>query len=211
MIYTFGHSTMSWEEATDVLSKGDVTLLVDIRSHPISRFEQWTREQLVNFPIRYVWLPGLGGWTARTFDEAMALQEIGQTDLTEYMMGTFPKHIISRKVKLPEDGSRGSWTVRGFYDYQFVMTLTEFFTDIELLLSWAEEEHLAIMCSESVWWKCHRSMVADYLYFINRRVDHLQPRLSQHDGSDRLERYHPYVLKVWQHNRRRFSRQKRRD
>ena len=49
---------------------------------------------------------------------------------------------------------------RGYADY---MEAEEFRVGIDGLLELARESRTAIMCAEAVWWKCHRSLVADYL------------------------------------------------
>lgn len=37
----------------------------------------------------------------------------------------------------------------------------------------ASTERVALMCSEAVWWRCHRSLIADYLKIRGYRVIHL--------------------------------------
>ena len=49
---------------------------------------------------------------------------------------------------------------RGYADY---MDTEEFCEGIERLLELARQSPTAIMCAEAVWWKCHRSLIADYL------------------------------------------------
>jgi uncharacterized protein (DUF488 family) len=48
------------------------------------------------------------------------------------------------------------------------------------LLAIAAERTTAIMCSEAVWWRCHRRIIADYLLTEGRTVRHLM-------GSGRIE------------------------
>jgi uncharacterized protein (DUF488 family) len=38
----------------------------------------------------------------------------------------------------------------------------------------AQTGRTAIMCSEAVWWRCHRSMIADYLKAHGVQVLHIQ-------------------------------------
>lgn len=200
MIYTFGHSTQTEEEAADVLNSVGIDILVDARSHPTSRLPQWQIENLKKWVreagLQYEWFKGLGGWTPRYHKYVEYMEGISHTDLSEYMMGVFPKHIISRKMKLEPD--QGLWTTRGFYDYQFVMILPEFYSDIDDLIDMGTEKDVAFMCSEFLWWKCHRSMIADYLWLRGTEVRHIQPRISFHDAADRIGRYHPYVRKCWE-------------
>lgn len=54
---------------------------------------------------------------------------------------------------------------RAYADY---MQTESFVAGIDDLL--ARGEHRAVLCSESVWWRCHRRLVADYLQLV-RGVD----------------------------------------
>ncbi len=64
---------------------------------------------------------------------------------------------------------------RGYADH---METTTFLTGVEELLSLAEDSSTAVMCSESVWWRCHRRLLADHLALVRKvEVVHLL-----HDG-----------------------------
>lgn len=56
---------------------------------------------------------------------------------------------------------------------------------IEELLELAEYSASAIMCAESLWWKCHRSLIADYLKAHGHEVVHIL-------STDKTE-LHPYT------------------
>ncbi len=49
---------------------------------------------------------------------------------------------------------------RGYADY---MESETFLKGINDLMERAYEKRTVIMCSELLWWRCHRSMIADYL------------------------------------------------
>lgn len=49
---------------------------------------------------------------------------------------------------------------RGYADY---MQTTEFEENLERCIELAREERIALMCAESVPWRCHRSLIADAL------------------------------------------------
>jgi uncharacterized protein (DUF488 family) len=81
------------------------------------------------------------------------------------------------------------------------MTTKVFLDAADRLAAFAKSNtRVAIMCAEELWWKCHRSLVADYLTFRGVEVYHLQPKWTLHKTAigDRLERYHPYVQQCWQ-------------
>lgn len=53
------------------------------------------------------------------------------------------------------------------------METEEFQKGIEHLLELAREKRTAIMCAEAVWWRCHRSLIADYLKSVGVIVNHI--------------------------------------
>ncbi len=62
-LYSVGHSSRSFEEFTRLLTDNQITLLVDVRSKPYSRWvphfnKRYFEEHL---PIQYIWMPALGG------------------------------------------------------------------------------------------------------------------------------------------------------
>lgn len=49
------------------------------------------------------------------------------------------------------------------------------------LLRLGPEQRLALMCSEAVWWRCHRRIITDYLLLNGHPVDHLMaPGHTEH-------------------------------
>jgi uncharacterized protein (DUF488 family) len=64
------------------------------------------------------------------------------------------------------------------------MGTAEFRSGIDELMELATAKRTAIMCSEAVWWRCHRSMIADYLKSLGVTVEHIM------DGKDVI---HPYT------------------
>lgn len=200
-VYTFGHSTTSSADSLAFLKKHDIDTLIDIRSHPVSKWPQWNRYQLRDWVntggINYMWLPALGGWTEEHRPMSKFFEGFG-VDVPCYCCGKFPKHRIAAH-RAPET-DEPEWTSQGLYDYQFVMTLPQFRYAVDDLLDlYGGKKHCAIMCCEFLWWKCHRSMVADYITHLGEPCYHLQPRVTLHQRAlgNRLERYHPYVKRVW--------------
>jgi uncharacterized protein (DUF488 family) len=87
-------------------------------------------------------------------------------------------------VALPElAGRRGKsavplpkpcWRNPGFRNYADHMRSAEFRTGVRKLLALARQARTAVMCAEAVPWRCHRSLIADYLVVEKkRRVDEL--------------------------------------
>ena len=83
----------------------------------------------------------------------------------------------------PPDSPDVFWRQEMFRGYAAHMRTPEFAEAIDELLSFSGEQ--AVMCSESVWWRCHRRMIADFLVLVRELpVEHLM-----HDG--RLVRHEP--------------------
>lgn len=92
-----------------------------------------------------------------------------------------------------------AWHEEGFSNYQWHMTTEGFFEAADELAELGGRVSVAIMCAEAVWWRCHRSMIADYLVVAGSEVVHLQPRPTPHSQAmgDRLQRYDPEVIAAW--------------
>lgn len=173
MVFTVGHSTLNPEQFTELLRSAPVGEVWDVRSYPSSRWAWFHRAEMERWlpeaGIAYSWVPGLGG---------------------------------RRKAPAapPAEPVPGGWSAEGFRNYEWYTTTEEFAAQAQELVAAGEERDLAIMCAEGVWWRCHRSMIADYLVFLGHEVVHLQPQRVRHREviDDRLTRYHPDVLAVWQ-------------
>lgn len=133
IIYTIGHSTHSITEFLGMLQSFDIKILADIRSLPGSR--KFPQFNKENLII--------------SLEEA-GIQYIHLTDLGG-----------RRKVK--KDSKNNRWNNASFRGYADYMETEEFETAILKLKHLALEQPTAYMCSEAVWWRCHRSMVSDYL------------------------------------------------
>lgn len=251
MIFSIGHSTHEPDKFL-ALMRG-VQVLIDIRSHPNSKWEWWRRENMgwiADAGIELIWEPRLGGWTAQHFaryHEQMA--QVG-VDVGAYSKGVFPKQRIGvalntdanpacpRHGSGPKAPSRDHlalirsaarrdtpdptaicccegvsdmprWTNRGLWDYSWYETTDEFHAG----LLWLFENYgaddapnAAIMCAEACFWKCHRSMVADALFYrFACDTRHLKPslpkrpttsRFQTHSSAigNRIQRYEPEIL-----------------
>ncbi|MGN6533663.1 MAG: DUF488 domain-containing protein [Ginsengibacter sp.] len=155
IIWTIGHSTRTFEELLEMLRSFEIQVVADIRSFPGSR----------KFP---------------QFNK-------------EILENTFPEKGIEyihikklggrRKVK---PGSKNtSWRHIAFRGYADYMETSEFREGIKELESIALEKRVAYMCSEAVWWRCHRSMVSDYLKTNGWKVMHIM--------APGKEEEHPYT------------------
>jgi len=145
-IHTIGHSTRSIPEFVELLRFGQVELVVDIRSVPRSR-----RNPAYNLD---------------TLPAELAPYQIGHTQIDE--LGGLRK---KSKVIPPEVNA--FWVNQSFHNYADYALSDEFRTGLGQLVALAAKGRVAIMCSEAVWWRCHRRIVADYLLLEGREVAHL--------------------------------------
>ncbi len=69
--------------------------------------------------------------------------------------------------------TNGWWSNRSFHNYADHALSDEFRAGLEELVAVGRERRVAVMCSEAVWWRCHRRIIADYLLARGRAVFHL--------------------------------------
>jgi uncharacterized protein (DUF488 family) len=145
-VFTIGHSTRSIVEFVELLQLGRVELVVDIRSIPRSR----TNPQ----------------FNVDALPEALAAWQIGYMRIAE-LGGRRTKS----KTVPPE--TNGFWTNQSFHNYADYALSDEFRVGFSHLSELSRDRQCAIMCSEAVWWRCHRRFVADYLLHEGRSVFNL--------------------------------------
>ena len=145
-IYTIGHSTRTIAEFVELLKAGRVELVVDIRSTPRSR----TNPQ----------------FNLDALPDALATWQIGHTQIVE-LGGR-----RNRSKTVPPEVN-GFWINQSFHNYADYALSGEFHVGFSHLTELSRERRCAIMCSEAVWWRCHRRFVADYLLHDGRDVFHL--------------------------------------
>lgn len=130
-LFTIGHSTHPWAEFVSLLQKWEIEELVDVRTVPRSRTFPWFGE------IRM----------------AKALPKVGIAYVHLSDLGGF---------RQPVKNSRNTgWRNERFRAYADYMQTEEFERGLEELNELREKLRVCIMCSEAVWWRCHRRMIAD--------------------------------------------------
>lgn len=152
-VFTAGHGTRTIEELAGLLSEGGVELLVDVRRFPGSRrHPHFARESLEES------LPSFGiryDWRG---------EELG-----------------GRRSRARDGSSRHpAWRNDAFGAYADYMDTPEFRAALERLEGEARDgTSLAVMCAETLWWRCHRRLIADALLMHGFEVVHLiQPGSS---------------------------------
>lgn len=145
-LLTVGHGTATAEELTGLLHDAGVASVVDIRTAPGSR-----RNPAMKRSELAQWLPAAGvgyRWDKR--------------------LGGF------RRV--PPDSPDTFWRNDAFRAYAAHTRTRDFRAAMDELLAEAATRCTAVMCSESVWWRCHRRLVADVAVLLHGlAVRHLMP------------------------------------
>jgi uncharacterized protein (DUF488 family) len=147
--FTIGHSNRSLEEFVELLREADIALVADIRTVPRSR----TNPQ----------------FNKDTLPEALRSFDIGY----EHMAALGGLRGKTRTV--PEDVN-GFWTNESFHNYADYALSTQFHAGLEHLVAEGRERRSAMMCSEAVWWRCHRRIVVDHLIARGETVFHMMGR-----------------------------------
>lgn len=150
---TFGHGEAPKDRLLELLAGADVGLVVDVRRFPGSRRHPHVAQAeldqwLPASGVAYRWEPRLGG---------------------------------RRRIDDVDDGVDEWWRVEAFRAYASHTRTGEFHCGIVDLLADLDRQHdghVAIMCSESLWWRCHRRLIADALLLLH----HLPVRHLGHDG-----------------------------
>jgi uncharacterized protein (DUF488 family) len=154
-LLTVGHGTDDRTRLAARLSAAGIACVVDVRRFPGSR-----RNPDVGRDSLAGWLPEAG-------------------------MGYRWEERLGGRRRLPpgEPVADGWWTVAQFAAYAAHTRTPEFAAALDEVLAAAAEEPVAVMCSEFMWWRCHRRLVADVVVLARGLpVTHVLPdgRLAPH-------------------------------
>ncbi len=72
-----------------------------------------------------------------------------------------------------KNSTNTAWRNESFRGYADYMQTEEFERNLQQLLRLAEKEATAVMCAESVPWRCHRSLIADAVTARGGVVEHI--------------------------------------
>jgi uncharacterized protein (DUF488 family) len=142
-LWTVGHSTRTAQDFGEILSAHNIETLVDVRTFPMSR-----RHPQFNKPAL-----------------SASLADIGIEYHHEPRLG-------GRRTPR-KDSHNTAWQNAGFRGYADHMETEEFDSGIKELLELAARSRTAVMCAEAVWWRCHRSLISDYLKAAGHTVIHI--------------------------------------
>jgi uncharacterized protein (DUF488 family) len=157
VLFTYGHGTETAERTAELLTEAGVASLVDIRTAPGSR-----RHPQFARAAMEEWLPGAG--IAYRWDKRL---------------GGFRRP--------GPDNPDTTWREEMFRGYAEHMRTPDFRTAVDAVLAEAGSRPVVVMCSETLWWRCHRRLLADFVSVAREtEVRHLM-----HDGRTEAHRPSP--------------------
>jgi uncharacterized protein (DUF488 family) len=132
-VWTVGHSNHSLQRFLEILRAHGIERILDVRRIPASR--KWPHFSASNLAAS---LPAAG------------IDYVGIPDL-------------GGRRKARPDSPHTAWRVEAFRGYADFMDTPEFGRSLEGVTTLAGEKRSALMCAESLPWRCHRSLIADSL------------------------------------------------
>ena len=157
-LLTFGHGTATLEELAALIRDAGIELVVDVRTIPRSRRHP------------HFWAERMREWVP---------QRAGAAYEWARELGGF------RSAKGPSNNP--ALRHKSFRAYADYMETPQFDAALDAVLARAAGHHAAIMCSESLWWRCHRRLIADAATLLHEtQVEHLAHtgKLSPHVLTD---------------------------
>jgi uncharacterized protein (DUF488 family) len=144
--YTIGHGTRSIGQFIDLLRSVEVTLVADVRTVPRSRTNpQFNRDAL----------PGSLGSSGIDYGHMARLGGLRGRDRN-----------VTPDVN-------GFWQNDSFHNYADYAMSEGFGLGLAHLREVGRERRCAIMCAETLWWRCHRRIITDYLLAAGEAVFHV--------------------------------------
>ncbi len=162
-LLTVGHGTLAADAFASLITAAGIEVIVDVRSFPASR-----RHPQFGRDAMERWLADAG---------------------VEYR---WEPRLGGRRQPRPDTPHR-ALRVPAFRGYADHMETAEFQAALTDVLAGADRERTAVMCAESVWWRCHRRLLADaavllhgtaveHLFHDGREAPHLPTREARLDG-----------------------------
>ena len=151
--FTIGHSNRGIDEFVALLSGAQIGLVVDIRRIPRSRANPQFNDDA---------LPQALASGGIEYERIAALGG------------------LRGKARSVAPEINGFWSNQSFHNYADYALSPEFHAGLEHLIQQGRRRRCALMCSEAVWWRCHRRIVADHLIARGETVFHIM-------GEGRLE------------------------
>ncbi len=152
---TIGHANLDRQRLGELLTGAGVGVVVDVRRFPGSRNNPDVRRDALS-----QWLRDLG-------------------------IGYRWEQRLGGRRRLPRGATSVDlwWTVPAFRAYAAHTRTAEFAAALDDVMAQADSARVVLMCAESLWWRCHRRLIADVVELTRgSAVRHIMPdgRLSEH-------------------------------
>lgn len=142
-IWTIGHSTRPSGEFLALLGRHRIEAVADVRRFPGSR-------------------------RCPQYDRVEL-----QAFLAHHQIGYQWLPVLGGRRRPAPDSANIAWRNASFRGYADYMQTPEFAAGLDQLLVLARRMRTTLMCAESMWWRCHRSMIADALRALGITVVHI--------------------------------------
>jgi uncharacterized protein (DUF488 family) len=153
-IFSIGHSVHPIERFLELLGVHGIETLADVRSYPSSR--RWPH-----------------------FNQAELARSLREAGI-EY---AWIRNLGGRRRGKQGGSLHTAWTHPAFRSYADYTESSDFEAGFNELVEAASRSRTAYMCSEGLWWRCHRRIISDYLTIRGWRVEHITPdgKLRAHE------------------------------
>ncbi|MDO8434320.1 MAG: DUF488 domain-containing protein [Candidatus Binatus sp.] len=145
-IFTIGHSNHPLERFLDLLRMHAIAIVADVRSFPSSR--KWPHFNQ----------PELSASLAHAGIQYLWMQQLG-----------------GRRRSTRADSPHTGWQHPAFRAYADHTESADFQSALDELIATAAHAPTAYMCSEGLWWQCHRRIISDHLAIRGVTVEHIMP------------------------------------
>jgi uncharacterized protein (DUF488 family) len=155
-LFSIGHSTHAFDDFVRLLAGAGIKQVADIRTVPRSR-----------------------KWPHFATQHLSASLPAGGIDYV-HLAG------LGGWRRRAQNSPNGGWRNGSFQGYADYALTDAFGAALAELCSLAEDRPTAMMCSEALWWRCHRRLVADRLVVAGWDVLHIGPdgRTTRHELPD---------------------------
>jgi uncharacterized protein (DUF488 family) len=143
MIWTIGHSTRSIDQFITLLQSFEISMVVDVRHFPGSKKFPHFNKEVLSLSLK---------------ENAIRYEHLLE---------------LGGRRKLNKESKNTAWKHPTFRSYADYMETEDFDKGVLSLKNIAQSQRTAFMCSEAVWWRCHRSMISDFLKLNGWKVMHI--------------------------------------
>lgn len=147
-LYTIGHARHPLDEFVGLLQGVGVTQLVDVRSFPRSRTNPQFNMDTLPVALR---------------PHGISYQHMPALGGRRNLQKNIPPQL------------NAFWDNRSFHNYADYSQQPEFTDALQQLIAKSRQQRTAFMCSETVWWRCHRRIITDWLLARGETVWHIMP------------------------------------